>query len=73
MSGAPSSFRAARYLDNNGISGGAATAEDVNITYDDSPTLVSEEAERSLLRQLDSADPGILKFTKEKVHKYSSK
>lgn len=73
MSGAPSNFRADRYLDQNGISGGPATAEDVNITYEDTPTLVSEEAERSLLRQLDSAEPGILKFTKDRVHKYSSK
>lgn len=80
MAGAPSNFRASRFLDDNGITGGLANRESVNIaTIDERErrreriNLVSAEAEQNLLQHLDDGEPSIFSIVKSEVTKHSSK
>ncbi|KAL6784552.1 SULTR1A [Auxenochlorella protothecoides x Auxenochlorella symbiontica] len=76
MSGAPSNFNARRFLDENGISGGDATAHDTSLSYETEPRprkLVSSEAELSLLKQLDGGDPSIAHVVSYQFNKHRHK
>lgn len=81
MAGAPSNFRAGRYLDHNGITGGDLSHTSVNATPDQEhelqrqqrQMLVSAEAADSLLRQLDDGEPTILSVAKKEITKHGGR